>query len=78
MLLIPGLSLALFIIMTSFTVCFISGLSGLSHSPQALAWGPSASPTLENHLNGFRDSVAVFPKLKLGENEKALCHNNDV
>jgi len=28
------------------------------------------SPTLENHLNGFPDSGAVSPKLKLGENEK--------
>ena len=40
-----------------------------SHSPQALAWGFSVRDALENHLNGFHHSRALFPKLKLGENE---------
>ena len=47
--------------------------------------GSSLSPTLENHLNGFPDSGAVSPKLKLGENERLAvmitmckgCHDNE-
>ncbi len=38
---LPRVLATLFIIMTSFTVCFPDPVvSGLSHSPQALAWGP--------------------------------------
>jgi len=48
----PGLSLPLFIIMTSFTHRYHD--SGPFHSPQALAWGTPLQ-NRENHLNGFQE-----------------------